>query len=173
MLLHKKSKIVLFTVLLASTALITNSCGIGFLVRGVVKNSLKTENNSLPEELDLKNQTILVMMWNSGSYDKYAQKAFQKKYGGKCEFIGFEELKKEKYANMDKYRYAFSQGPGDSKLYTEDSFSYSFTGSRPFHIYDRQKNSFYNLRVRSGMYYRVMQAYAMRLEQIRTGKKPL
>lgn len=170
MLLKKKTKIALFALLVASTPLVISSCG--FLVRGVVKSSLKTSNNSLPSDLDLKNTTLLVMLWSEG-YDRYARKAWGKKYGGKMEYVTFADIKTEKYANTDKYRYAFSQGPGKMELYTKDSYSFVYSGSRPFHLYDRKTGKFYDLHIRSGLTQKVIEAYAMRFEGIRTGKKPL
>lgn len=168
--MFKKMKVFILPCLFLFGLLLSlNSCGIGFLVRGVVKGSLKEENKSLPESFNPKNETILVMMWNDGSYDKYARKAFTGKYKGKVEYVSFADLKKGKYQDVETYRYAFSQGPTNMDLYTKDSFSYSFSGSRPFHILDRKTGTFYRLTVTSGFYYRVMQAYAMKFEKIRRG----
>jgi hypothetical protein len=153
--------------MLVGVMMTTSSCGIGFLVRGVIKGSLSTEKGSVPEDFIGKDETLLIMLWGSESYDKYVKKAFDKFYTGKKEYISFDELQKERYQNIEKYPYIFSQGPGNPRMYNGEAYSYSATGSRPFHVYERSTRKAYRGTVTSGMYYRVMQAYAMKLNEYR------
>jgi len=126
--MQKKSKIyglpVAFVFVLT---MMLNSCGVGLIVRGVVKKSVSVEKETVPEGFIRKDQTLLIMMWQNDQYDRYAKKAFDKFYSGKK----------------------------------------SFSGSRPFHIFDRANKKFYTARVRSGFFYRLMQGYAMKLNEIK------
>ena len=163
----KQFKAYYFVILLMGT-IVLNSCGVGLIVRGAVKNSLSTEKGTVPEGFIGKDQTLLIMMWENDAYDRYAKKAFNKFYSGKKKFITFRELKEnEMYQDLDAFPYVFSQGPPDIKLYEDDSFSFAFSGSRPFHIFDRANNKFYSSKITSGFFSRVMQGYAMKLDQIK------
>jgi hypothetical protein len=155
--------------LIASLLLIlfsTSSCGIGLIVRGAVKKSVSVEKKTVPPAYIAKNQVLLVLMWEVKSYDKYAKKAFEKFYNGKVEYVTFEQLLSDRYSDVDKFPYVFSQGPGDKKMYLGESYSFSYEGSRPFHIYDRKNEKFYRSRISSGFFSRVMQGYAMKLNKI-------
>ena len=167
--MQKKSKIyglpVAFVFVLT---MMLNSCGVGLIVRGVVKKSVSVEKETVPEGFIRKDQTLLIMMWQNDQYDRYAKKAFDKFYSGKKKYVTFGDLKEnEEYQDLELYPYVFSQGPSDIKLYEEDSFSFSFSGSRPFHIFDRANKKFYTARVKSGFFYRLMQGYAMKLNEIK------
>lgn len=145
-----------------------NSCGIGFLVRGVVKKSITVENKVVPEKFIKANETLIILMWESGSYDKYAKKAFDKFYKGKKVYVNFNDFKtKEKYQDLEEYPFVFSQGPGDKAMYEGNNYTFTYSGSRPFHIYDRREGTFSRSKITSGFFYRVMQAYAMKLNTFR------
>jgi hypothetical protein len=165
--LIKNSKTKVFLLLVISI-LTLNSCGIGLLVRGAVKKTITVENKVVPTKFIEAEETLIILMWEDGSYDKYAKKAFDKFYKGKKVYINFKEFKtNEKYQDLDDYPYVFSQGPGDMRMYEGNSYSFSYSGSRPFHIYDRREGTFSKSKVTSGFFYRVMQAYAMKLDTYR------
>ena len=154
--------------LLLVSSLTLSSCGVGLIVRGIVKKSVSVENETVPQGFIRKDQTLLIMMWQNDAYDRYAKKAFDKFYSGKKKFVTFSDLKEnEEYQDLDAYPFVFSQGPSDIKLYEDDSFSFSFSGSRPFHIFDRANKKFYKSKVASGFFSRVMQGYAMKLNEIK------
>jgi len=167
--MQKKSKIYgLPVALLFILVMMLNSCGVGLIVRGVVKKSVSVENETVPNGFIRKDQTLLIMMWQNDAYDRYAKKAFDKFYSGKKKFVTFSDLKEnEEYQDLDAYPFVFSQGPSDIKLYEDDSFSFSFSGSRPFHIFDSANKKFYKSKVASGFFSRVMQGYAMKLNEIK------
>lgn len=141
-----------------------NSCGLGLIARGGAKKSMSVEKGTVPKDFIQKDQTLIVLLWGDKSFDKYAKKAFEKFYTGKKKFVTFSELKTdEKYQDLDKYPFVYSQGPGDIAMYEGNSYSYTFSGSRPFHIFDRRSKTFYRPRFRSGFFSRVMQGHAMAL----------
>lgn len=147
-------------------SVLLNSCGLGLIVRGVAKNSITKENEVVPPDFIKSDQTLIILMWGTESYDKFARKAFNKFYQGKKLFIGMDELiNNDKYQDLNKYPYVFSQGPGESKMYDGSPYNYTFSGSRPFHIFDRREEEFYKSKVNSGFYSRVMQAYAKKLNE--------
>ena len=161
----KFNKLVMF----ALVAVLASSCGIGLIIRGSAKKSVSVENKTVPADFISKDQTLLVLLWGD-VYDDYAIKAFKKFYHGPIEYVGFAELHTEKYSDLDRYSYVFSQGPGEEKMYSGGDYSFSFEGSRPFHMYDRRDKSFYKAQIRSGFFARVIQGYAMKLESIRVGE---
>jgi hypothetical protein len=141
-----------------------SSCGIGLIVRGAAKKSMSVEKGTVPPDFIQKNQTLIVLLWGDKSFDKYAKKAFNKFYTGKKKFVTFSELKNdEEYQDVDKYPFVYSQGPGDLAMYEGNSYSYTFSGSRPFHIFDRRNKTFYKPNFRSGLFSRVMQGHAKAL----------
>ena len=146
-----------------------NSCGIGLIVRGAAKKSISVEKGTAPKTFIGKDEVLLLLLWENKAYDKQVKKAFDKFYEGKKEYVTYSELKSnEKYQNLDKYPFVFSQGPENKMLYEgTGNFSYTFTGSRPFHIYDRREKTFHMSRFTSGFYGRMIQAYAMKLNKIR------
>lgn len=144
-----------------------DSCGIGYLVRGTARKKYTKENKVIPPDFIEKDEVLLILKWEQGSYDKYAKKAFDKFYEGKKEYVTMAQLLSEEYSDVEKYRYVFSQGPGSPTMYEGKSYSYTFEGSRPFHIYDRLEGGFYKSNITSGFFYRIMQAYAMNLEKAR------
>ncbi len=161
----KKSKKSLKPLIIASALLISlTSCGIGLIVRGVAKNKYTKENEVIPESFIDEDATLLIMMWGSSSYDKFARKAFDRFYHGKKEYISFTDLaNKEKYSDLEKYPFIFSQGD-DASMYSGKGASFYYEGSRPFHIFDRKKDKFHMANVTSGFFYRIMQAYAKQME---------
>ena len=163
-----KTNKLIITATLMFVGFFLNSCGIGLLVRGVAKKSITVENNVVPKKFIDKNETLIILLWESGSYDKYAKKAFDKFYLGKKEYVTYNDFRTlDKYQDLDKYPYVFSQGPGEKEMYETDTYSYSYTGSRPFHIYDRREGTFSKSKIRSGFFFRIMQAYAMKLNTYR------
>jgi len=159
--MSKKITPLIIIVLLLATF---NSCGIGLIIRGAAKRKITVENNIVPPNYIEPNQTLIVALWGTKSYDKYAIKAFNKFYKGKKEFVNLGELKTNpKYEDLETYPFVFSQGPEDINLYEGDSFSYVFSGGRPFHIFDRKEKKFYMMSFHSGFFYRMIQAYAMKL----------
>jgi hypothetical protein len=141
-----------------------NSCGVGLIVRGATKKNLSVEKNTVPPTYIRKDQTLIVGLWGVESYDKYVKKAFNKFYKGKKEFVYLGKLRtNEKYEDKDTYPFVFSQGPENIKLYKDENFSFTFTGGRPFHIFDRNTEKFYMLPFHSGYFGRVIQGYAMKL----------
>lgn len=124
----------------------------------------------VPPDFIKPDETLIVLMWGDESYDKYARGAFNEFYQGKKVFIGFGDLmENEKYQDLDKYPYVFSQGPGESEMYESSSYRYTAYGSRPFHIYDRRKKEFYKSKVTSGFYKRIMEGYARGLNKFTSG----
>lgn len=159
--------------IIASLVLIlfaTSSCGIGLIIRGSVKKSLSVEKGSVPPEYIDKNQVLLVLLWGVGSYDIYVTEAFDKFYDGKKEYVTFEQFFSDKYSDLDKYQYVFSQGPGEKEMYSGESYSFTYKGSRSFHMYDRKNEKFYKSKITSGFFARVIQGYAMKLDKIREGR---
>ena len=153
--------------ILAITFLI-QSCGIGYAVRGTVKKTITVENKVVPENFIEDDQTLLILLWSKNSYDKYVIKAFDKFYMGNKEYVTINQYRnEEKYEDLDKYPFVFSQGPGAIEQYEGGNYSYVFSGSRPFHIFDRKEKTFYRSILNSGFFFRVMEAYAMRLEYYR------
>ena len=141
-----------------------SSCGIGLIIRGAAKNSLSVKKGTVPTDFIAKDQTLIVLLWGDRSYDKYVKKAFNKFYTGKKKFVTFSDLKNnEEYQDLDKYPFVYSQGPGDLEMYEGTSYSYTFSGSRPFHIFDRRSKTFYRPKFRSGFFGRVMQGHAKAL----------
>lgn len=163
-LLVKSKVLTYFSMLLIVFGL--SSCGIGLLVRGVAKKSITVEKGVVPPNFIKSNQTLIVLMWGTKSYDKYAMKAFNRFYDGKKIYLSLNDLLTvEKYQDLERFPYVFSQGPGDMTMYSGKSYSYTYSGSRPFHILDRKEGKFYNSRINSGFFYRIMQAYAMKLNK--------
>ena len=152
-----------------SILFITNSCGLGLIVRGTAKKSLTVEKKTVPPNFIEKDETLLILLWGD-AYDKYAEKAFNKFYAGKKKYVTFDQYFSGEYPE-EEYPFVFSQGPGSPKMYSGESYSFTFEGSRPFHIYDRRSKEFYKARVTSGFFARVIQAYAIRLDEIRIERK--
>lgn len=161
-----KRKITLLSIALT---LCLSSCGIGLIIRGVSKKHLTVEREAIPPDFPGNDGTLLIMLWGTKSFDKYEIKAFDKFYHGKKKYIGFGDLKKDEFQDVEKYRFIFSQGPGDSAMYTSNSYSYSNT-SRVYHIWDRQTGEFYNGHIKSSFFYRILQAYAKNMEKYRTNQ---
>lgn len=151
-------------ILLLTAMTILQACGIGLLVRGAAKKRITIENNTVPPDYIKKDQTLIILLWGDKSYDKYAIKAFKQFYKGKMEFVSFNELlTNPKYEDLESYPYVFSQGPGELKMYEGGSYTYSFEGGRPFHIFDRANKTFYRSPFHSSFFYRIIQAYAKKL----------
>ncbi|MDD2982186.1 MAG: hypothetical protein PHQ74_02250 [Crocinitomicaceae bacterium] len=148
----------------------TSSCGIGLIVRGAVKSSLSVEKKTVPPNFIDNKEVLLVLLWGENSYDDYVKKAFEKFYDGKKEFVTFEQYFSGKYNDVNKFAYVFSQGPGEKKMYTGEPYSFTYEGSRSFHVYDRKNEKFYRSKINSGFFARVIQGYAMKLDKIRKNK---
>jgi hypothetical protein len=156
-----KSRNILFVLSLLT---LIQSCGIGLIVRGAAKNKITVEKKVVPPDFIKRDQTLIILMWGDKSYDRYAMKAFKRFYTGKMEFVPFNDLlTNPKYEDLEAYPYVFSQGPGELKMYEGGSYSYTFSGGRPFHIFDRAEKTFYTSPFTSSFFYRIMQAYAKKL----------
>jgi hypothetical protein len=154
------------SILVLITLISFSSCGIGLIVRSSAKKNISPEKGTVPPSFISKNATLLILVWDTDAgFNNFSKKAFNKFYSGNNEFVTFKEfMSNEKYKNLEKYPYIFNQGPGDKKIYEGNGYEFTYRGGRPFHIFDRKENKFYNSKSNSGFYSRIIQAYAMKLD---------
>ncbi|MFZ4930377.1 hypothetical protein [Chryseobacterium sp. Mn2064] len=132
---------------------------------GSVATKITVESGEIPPDMKSEDFTLIGVLKERGSYDKYVEKAFAD-YTGKYVLATENEIK-EKYSDVDKYRYImdYERATG-SVMVVGSSKSQTVPGKRYF-ILDRKTNKEYNRKTWSSFYYKEMQAYLKAINEVK------
>lgn len=128
-------------------------------------------NDMLPPDFGKEETTLLIVMKDRNSFDKYLKKHFKSNYNGEYEFVLPDELSKKPYTNHDKYLYAFRC---EAVHETETRYS-SRTNSHKtltikkylFYIVNMKEREPYKSNYKSSSFGKHIEAYSLALERKR------
>ncbi len=164
-------------------ASISQSCV--FLAAPITKSkatkNLTVEKNAIPPDLGRDDTYVIGLLDERRSRDKYLIKHIEENYKGKYVFSTEKDLT-VKYADVNIYRYVLKYKRINNTVYNHNfrdnlpsSFSNSNNNSNTntnvrssnYFIYDRKEDKIYNSGFHSGMFGKVIKAYAQNMEKQR------
>ncbi|CAM1344184.1 hypothetical protein [Tenacibaculum amylolyticum] len=139
-----------------------NSCGA--ITKATANSKLTEEKGAIPPDFG-KDDGILIFITHHRSYNKYLKKNVKKIYKGKYEFVTESEfLEKEKYKNVDNYRFIFD--------YNYQSAGYNYAKQRDylysvkkFSILDRKTEKLYKSPMTSSFWSKLQKVYLKKLNE--------
>lgn len=147
-------------------ASISQSCV--FLAAPITKSkatkNLTVEKNAIPPDLGRDDTYVIGLLDERRSRDKYLIKHIEKNYKGKYVFSTEKDLT-VKYADVDAYRYVLKYKRINNTVYYNTSMT--DVPSSNYFIYDRKEDKIYNSGFHSGMFGKVIKAYAQNMEKQR------
>lgn len=147
-------------------ASISQSCV--FLAAPITKSkatkNLTVEKNAIPPDLGRDDTYVIGLLDERRSRDKYLIKHIEKNYKGKYVFSTEKDLT-VKYADVDTYRYVLKYKRINNTVYYNNSMT--DVPSSNYFIYDRKEDKIYNSGFHSGMFGKVIKAYAQNMEKQR------
>lgn len=147
-------------------ASISQSCV--FLAAPITKSkatkNLTVEKNAIPPDLGRDDTYVIGLLDERRSRDKYLIKHIEKNYKGKYVFSTEKDLT-VKYADVDTYRYVLKYKRINNTVYYNTSMT--DVPSSNYFIYDRKEDKIYNSGFHSGMFGKVIKAYAQNMEKQR------
>ena len=170
-----KSKIkpILALVFICITFSLT-SC-LGLMVQGVAKNKFTENKGAIPPDFMKEESTLICVLQERNSYDKYLKKHMQAKYHGPIKFVLKSKLFDEgkissKYKDTVKYRFIFNYGLG-TQHYSDTKYGPGTGGAsfstKLFYVLDRKDGKKYNSPFSSSFFAKLIKAYAINLEKKR------
>lgn len=149
-------------------ALLLQSCIMlaGPLAEDQADKHLTAGNNAIPVGIGKDGTYVVAVLQGRESRDKYVRKYFRENYNGKYVFSTVEELQTE-YADVNKYRYAFTYSKLNDAVYDASDNSSTPLPSSNYFIYDRKEKREYNSGFSSSMFGKVIDAYTRNMEQQR------
>lgn len=132
---------------------------------GSVANKITVESGEIPPDMKSENFTLVGVLKERGSYDKYVKKEFAN-YTGEYVLATENEIQ-DKYSDIDKYRYIMDYERETASIhYAGTRKSQTVPGKRYF-ILDRKTNKEYKRKTWSSFYAKEMQAYLKAIEAVR------
>jgi hypothetical protein len=93
------------------------------------------ENKAIPPDFGNEEYTLLCVIKERKSYDKYLKKGVENNYKGKYEFITEKQLRQTRYKDTETYRYVFDYI--DNYQVVEDGVPTGATFGKMFFVKDR------------------------------------
>lgn len=150
------------------TSFLCQSCF--FLIAPIAKDqaskNLTLEKGAIPPDLGMDDTYVVALLEERESRDKYLRMHFEENYKGKYVFATRQELE-TKYADVNKYRYAFTFTRLVGSVYNTGDHSTTALPSSNYFIFDRKENKEYNSSFNSGMFGKVIQEYTKNMEKQR------
>ncbi|WP_124641970.1 hypothetical protein [Amniculibacterium aquaticum] len=152
----KKNIIGTFTVLMMSFSVV--SCV------GVNANTITVESGEIPPDMATDASTLIAVIKDRSSYDKYVKSAFEN-YSGKY-ILATEQEVKTKYSDVNVYRYVMDyERESGSVSEIGTGKSYSVPGKR-FFIIDRKTDKIYKRKSWSSFYGKELKAYVSAINKL-------
>lgn len=155
----KLQKTIINLCLISTLSFSVVSC---FSVDNAAKN-ISVQSGEIPQDYAKDPSTIIAIIKDRPSYDKYVKSAFEK-YSGKY-ILATEQEIKSKYSDVNTYRYIMDY-ERESGSVTEmgTGKSYNVPGKR-FFIIDRKTDKEYKRKSWSSFYAKELQAYVAALNK--------
>lgn len=152
----KKTIFGVFTVLFISLSML--SCV------SINSNTITVQSGEIPPDMASDASTIIAVIKERSSYDRYVKSAFEK-YHGKY-ILATEQEVKTKYSDVNTYRYMMDyQKESGSVSEMGTGKSYNVPGKR-FFIVDRKTDKVYKRKSWSSFFAKELQAYVTALNKV-------
>ena len=151
-------------------AFMLSSCGV--LVKAQAKKYATVEKGAIPMDFG-KEQTTLLFVTSSRSYNKYLKKNIKKAYHGNYELVVLEDLHNKKYNDLSKYRYIFDYNYVTYTYHNDNEVIYGPGGGiatgkvKRFAITDRKEDKMYIMPMTSGFWSKLQRVYLKNLDEQR------
>ncbi len=128
-------------------------------------NKITIESGEIPPDIKSEDFTLIGVLKERKSYDKYVKKAFEN-YTGKYVLATEEEIK-EKYSDTNQYRYIMDYERETADLIVVGSPKTQTVPGKRYFILDRKTNKEYKRKTWSSFYAKEMQAYLKAIEAVK------
>lgn len=127
-----------------------------------VSNKITIESGEIPPDMKSEDFTLIGVLKERGSYDKYVKKAFEN-YTGKYVLATESEIK-DKYSDPNQYRYIMDYERETASLTVVGTNKSQTVPGKRYFILDRKANQEYKRKTWSSFYSKEMQAYLKAIE---------
>ncbi|KYH06703.1 hypothetical protein A1704_23100 [Chryseobacterium cucumeris] len=130
-----------------------------------VANKITVESGEIPPDMKSEDFTLIGVLKERGSYDKYVKIAFAN-YTGKYVLATENEIK-DKYNDTNQYRYIMDYERETASLTVVGSGKSQTVPGKRYFILDRKTDKEYKRKTWSSFYTKEMQAYLKAIEAVK------
>ncbi|WP_312089239.1 hypothetical protein [Chryseobacterium sp.] len=130
-----------------------------------VANKITIESGEIPPDMKSEDFTLIGVLKERGSYDKYVKIAFAN-YTGKYVLATESEIT-NKYSDTNKYRYIMDYERETASLTVAGTSKSQTVPGKRYFILDRKTDKEYQRKTWSSFYAKEMQAYLKAIEAIK------
>lgn len=130
-----------------------------------VADKITIESGEIPPDMKSEDFTLIGVLKERGSYDKYVKIAFAN-YTGKY-VLATENQIKDKYSDTNQYRYIMDYERETASLTVVGSRKSQTVPGKRYFILDRKTDKEYKRKTWSSFYAKEMQAYLKAIETVK------